>query len=154
MVAIGVGLVIFGAVWQWGDDTAQQTAAGTSPGSADAADVPTFVVDALMWTTDTEIVGTVDWAKATTYCDGLNVGGLSFGLPTIEELQSISDPDDPDPFDRKILRIFHDGVGSNWIWSSEEDGAGAAFAFDFETLSKVSLGRNFAGGARALCVGS
>ena len=154
LVAIGVGLVIFGAVWQWGDDTAPQTAAGASPGSAGAVDVPTFVVDGLTWTTDTEIAGAVDWAEANAYCEGLNVSGLSFRLPTIGELQSIADPDDPDPFDRKILRIFHDGVDSNWIWSSDEDGAGAAFAFDFESLSKISLGRNFAEGAGALCVGS
>ncbi len=154
LVAIGVGLVIFGAVWQWGDDNAPQTAAGASPESVGAVDVPTFAIGDLTWTTDTEIVGNVDWAEATAYCKGLNVSGLSFRLPTVDELQSISDSDDPDPWDKKILRIFHGGLGSNWVWSSEEDGAGAAFALDFDTLSKTSLAKNFAEGAQALCVGS
>ena len=82
----------------------------------------------------------------------MSVLGVAFRLPTIEELESIVDRTHPDAFERKILTIFHDGLGSNWIWSSDEDGATSAHAYDFTELSVVSLVKTFDEGARALCV--
>ncbi len=105
-------------------------------------DVPTFVVGDLTWTTDTEATGAVDWVEASVFCGQIGGSGVSFRLPTIAELETIADPTDPSAFDHKILRIFHDGLGSNWIWSSDKDGAAAAFAYDFIELSEISLALN------------
>lgn len=105
-------------------------------------DVPTFVVGDLTWTTDTEATGAVDWVEASAFCGQIGGSGVSFRLPTIAELETIADPTDPSAFDHKILRIFHDGLGSNWIWSSDKDGVAAAFAYDFIELSEISLALN------------
>lgn len=117
-----------------------------------ALDIPTFAIKSLNWTTDTEPIGTVDWIEASDGCQQVSVLGVTFRLPTIEELESIVDRTHPDAFERKVLTIFHDGMGSNWIWSSDEDGATSAFAYDFTELSVVSLVKTFDEGARALCV--
>lgn len=114
----------------------------------------TFDVDGLTWLTD-DRDAMVDWDAATSYCEQLTAHGLLWRLPTISELGSIADPNDPDSFGVRIKRPFHDGVRSNWIWSAERDpeASAAALAFDFETHTEVSLAINFNEGAHALCVG-
>ncbi|MCX2980644.1 DUF1566 domain-containing protein [Halieaceae bacterium IMCC14734] len=153
LVAIGVGLVVYGSTWEAGQDPAPRASVGEAERPAITANVPIYKFGDTTWTTSTKAAGIVDWAQASAYCSGLNAGGLAYRLPTIAELQSIADPNDPNAWDRKIARIFHDGIGSNWIWSADVDGAGAAFYFDFETLGVSSSARNSTVGIEALCVG-
>lgn len=126
---------------------------GDSPDDFPAASsLSTFEVDGLTWTTD-DRGEDVDWYAASAHCEDLMAERRSdWRLPTIEELESIYDPSDVNAFGHKIMRPFHDGVTSNWIWSSTEDTSGAAFAFDFNDGSETSLAVNFDEGAHGLCV--
>jgi hypothetical protein len=110
-----------------------------------------FTVGALTWTTD-DGNAIVDWGAADASCQGLGLGSSRWRLPTLKELQTIYDPNDADAFGSKLMRPFHDGVRSNYIWSSDKDTAASAFAFDFEKGDRVSLAVNFNQGAHALCV--
>lgn len=127
------------------------TSAGT-PAEA-SGNVPAVLkVGALQWTTDDRDAN-VDWAAAARYCGTLKSGSAAaWRLPTTRELQTLHDPKDRDAFGTAMLRPFHAGVRSNWIWSSDKDTASSAFAFDFKTGQKVSLALDFNGGAHALCV--
>lgn len=121
------------------------------PGVEDAtqrAALATFVSDGLTWTTDTGGVD-YDWNEAVAHC-----AGLGMRLPDLSELSKIADEDDPSASKLKIKRPFHEGVGSNWIWSSDEDADDAAkrFAYDFEELVGHPLAIDFKEGAQALCV--
>jgi hypothetical protein len=108
----------------------------------------TFEHDGLTWTTDT-VATDFDWSGADAHCTGLGDG---WRLPTIEELRTVADPNDPDENGTKILRPFHAEIGSNWIWSSDVDGDAKRFVFDFEGLEATSVPTDFKEGAQALCV--
>lgn len=159
LVAIGVGLVVFGTVGEWGKASPPQTAANASQQSiqqsatqqpVSMASVKTFKVEGRTWTTESK--PDVDWAQATAYCEGLNAGGLRYRLPTIAELQSIATPNTADAIGIHINNIFRNGIKSDTIWSSEDAGAGNAYAFNFSKLERRNTAMNFDGGYAALCV--
>jgi hypothetical protein len=108
----------------------------------------TFEYKGLTWTTDTTATD-YDWKEADAHCTSLGDG---WRLPTIDELRTIADPNNPDEAGTKILPQFHAEIGSNLIWSSDEDGDANRFVFDFEELKPESLPSNFKGDAQALCV--
>ena len=60
---------------------------------------------------------TYTWAAATTYCQGLSLGGFTSGwrLPTVKELQSIVDPRAYNP---SIDSTAFPATPSNNFWSS------------------------------------
>jgi Protein of unknown function (DUF1566)/TIR domain len=110
----------------------------------------TFDHEGLTWTTDTTATN-LDWNGANAHCSALGEG---WRLPTIEELRTVADPNNPNETGTKILKPFHAEIGSNWIWSSDPDADDAAkrLAFDFEELKPTSLAIDFNKGAQALCV--
>ena len=143
LIAIGAGvaaITIF-AIAGSGEDDAS---AGASQDSA----LDTFEHAGLTWTTDTQDAS-YDWNGAVAHCEGLGDG---WRLPTVAELHTIADANDANAFGHKILRPFHENLGSNLIWSSEADGDAARLAYDFNTLEPTSLAINFKEGAQALCV--
>jgi hypothetical protein len=61
--------------------------------SQDGAQAEIAVIDGLAWTSRTN-GQTVSWDEASEYCETLEVAGLSdWRLPTIDELESVYDPD-------------------------------------------------------------
>lgn len=156
-IVVGGVLLVF-AIGAWfafrGGD--QPVPTGESPAAAAASDLATsgssmFKVGALNWATD-QASSTTDWNGAVALCAKLKLGDESWRLPTIKELGSIYDPKDPDPFGNKVMRPFHSGMRTNWLWSSDKDTTTAAFAFDFKSGEPISLAVNFNSGAHALCV--
>lgn len=132
---------------------AEMLVSGTD--NAAPASLSTYKIAGLTWTTN-DRKKDIDWNAAYDYCENLKInnaeGYSDWRLPTINELELIYDPDDVDAFDKKIMRPFHNGVTSNYIWSSEKDTSSAVFAFNFIDGSEVSLAVNFDEGAHGLCV--
>ena len=102
----------------------------------------------LMWTIADN--GTdITWTKAEQYCKSLTLAGLSdWGLPTIDELEKLHDPQNPTY--RKIRKPFR--LTSYWVWSSTKEGSGSAWGFSFDLGERVVDLMDRHSGGRALCV--
>jgi hypothetical protein len=103
----------------------------------------------LMWTVR-DNGQDISWEKAVDYAKDLRLGGFTdWRLPTIDELEKLSDPVRGDEY-FNIRQPFR--LTTWWVWSSMRvEGSGSALIFDFrdgESLSDIVV-NSF---ARALCV--
>jgi Protein of unknown function (DUF1566) len=129
------------------------------PGGADAALGSTWTDPAtgLMWTR-MDNGSDLDWNKATAYCSNLQLAGYSgWRLPTIEELQGISDPSVrvETTFDFGVVGVFIKGQLklTGWDWSSSQGDKpewAQTFGFAGEKRGAFPFGFNY--NMRALCV--
>jgi hypothetical protein len=99
----------------------------------------------LMWTR-ADNGEDVDWYGARKYCTELRLGDYSnWRMPTIAELEKLYDP--------KTQGIRTPFPQTIWVWSSERQGSGSAFAFRFVVGKRHDVPLDLAGDfLRALCV--
>lgn len=107
----------------------------------------------LMWAKQDNGQG-VNWIQANNYCANLHLGGYSvWRLPTVDELQSIYDPNQKSaPVTWHIkggIQLSMDSL--NCVWSSSASGPQGAWAFTFLTGEKQAWAHD-SGAFSALCV--
>ena len=103
----------------------------------------------LMWTKK-DNGSAVNWQQGANYCRSLRLAGYSdWRLPTIGELQGISDADDAGWHVKGNLQLSY-----YWQWSSSQGNAsGEAWTFHFSAgLRTSNILDNSYGAIRALCV--
>jgi hypothetical protein len=149
LIALGgamAALVLY-AIAQGDEEPTVEEATADAPPAAALGDLS---IDGLTWTATTGGVNR-DWNEAVAHC-----AGLGMRLPDLSELGSIDDVSNPSASKLKIKQPFHEGVGSNWIWTSDEDvdDPTKRFIYDFEDLHGKTLPIDFKDGAQALCVRS
>lgn len=137
------------------EEAGPRPAAAAPPPAAAAdaeAEAEAVRVGTLLWTPDDGDM-VLNWTEAGEDCAGLEFAGRSdWRLPTIQELRTIYSPEDENSFGLRLLPPFHEGVGSNWVWSADKNTASEALALDFENGETVSLETDYAAGVVALCV--
>lgn len=97
--------------------------------SGDATNCVTDNLTGLVWARNANIAGTMNWANAITYCEGLNYGGQTdWRLPNRKELDSLTDLARINP----ALTTGHPftGVQSDYYWSSSTYVALTSYAWD------------------------
>jgi hypothetical protein len=108
--------------------------------------------------TGTDNGSNVNWQQAADYCQSLTLGGYpGWRPPTIDELQSIYDPnlDSPNQVGTGFLHwhVKGDLKLTGWIWSSSQGkAAGEAWGFGFHGGYRYSRRVDDFGLDRALCV--
>jgi hypothetical protein len=111
----------------------------------------------LMWTR-TDNGSDLDWNEATTYCSKLQLAGYSgWRLPTLEELQGISDPSVrvQTTYDFGVVAVFVKGKLklTGWDWSSTQgDKPEWAQTFGYSGENRGAFPLRFNYNMRALCV--
>jgi hypothetical protein len=88
----------------------------------------------------------VNWHDAVRYCEQLRTAGRDdWRLPTIDELQSLSSRRHQETECGEAWCRIHPlfDLGGPWVWSSEEDGAARARAFDFLGGEPYSVGAQY-----------
>ncbi len=89
------------------------------------------------------------WPEAQQYCEDLRlVGHSDWRLPTIEELERLSDPKEVRNY--KIRKPFE--LTEWWVWSSTKEGSGSAWGFAFHDGKRSAVRVEYSLFNRALCV--
>lgn len=90
-----------------------------------------FIHGSLAWEdTQHTVFSNLSWSEAVNYCNTLNLAGLQWRLPTIEELYTIQDRNNSPEFVSGFQYIDPD---SNNYWSSEERDSLEAYSIHFAT---------------------
>ena len=94
---------------------------------------------------------TYTWPNATAYCQGLNLLGTGWRLPTVKELQSLVDIRAVNP---AIDTTAFPSTPVDYFWSSSPHvlDAGRVWAVSFNDGSAPNGGYNPAASARVRCV--
>ena len=95
----------------------------SSPGNPDTLtdDIVLDKETCLVWSRDANISGLMNWLDANTVCREMELAGrMGWRLPTVEELSSLIDPNQPNlalPVGHPFVKVQY-GVGINAYWTS------------------------------------
>ena len=91
----------------------------------------------------------ISWRRANKYAENLSLGGYSdWRLPTIEELDTLYDPEDGG--ECNVKKPFQ--LSSRWVWSSQREGWTSALQYNFYFRGGDRCGVGESDRRRALCV--
>jgi hypothetical protein len=97
----------------------------------------------------------IDWKRAITWIDNLNLGNSKWSMPSIAELKGLYNSKNFEGSDvDKLLQIVGRSSIRNpkSVWSDKTKGDSFAFYFDFKTGGTHSCDKNISGGLRVLAV--
>lgn len=86
----------------------------------------------LVWSRDANIMGLMNWLDANTVCREMELAGrMGWRLPTVEELSSLIDPNQPNlalPAGHPFVNVqYGAGVNAYWTSTNSENPTGAAW---------------------------
>ena len=97
----------------------------------------------------------IDWKRARTWVDNLNLGNGKWSMPSIAELKGLYNSKSFECSDaNKLLQIIGRSSIRNpkSVWSDKTKGDSFAYYLDFRTAGTHSCDKNISGGLRALAV--
>lgn len=97
----------------------------------------------------------LDWAAAGRHCQGLALNGGGWSLPTLAQLQGLYQAEAADVacgrfLPCKVSPLFE--LSSMLVWSADQDGADAAYAFGFHVGERFWFKTDEDYNFRAICV--
>jgi hypothetical protein len=114
------------------DNTIQESNTTQSTTDTPVANLTNVFVHGVLAWEDTQhtVFSNLSWSEAHNYCDTLNLAGLQWRLPTIDELYTIQDRNNSPEF---VSGFEYTDPQSNNYWSSEERDALEAYSIHFAT---------------------